>query len=257
MTLDFTPMIVAQNASMQDVCDLVRYTVLYDDYGAEVRLPVVTSGIMCGFAYDRTYDKDSGAWLSTGNTAQLRLPIGTTVTNLTDVVIASGYTITPPAWVIYDNNDPIIGYDSNWYDMGGVPLAYNGTLKGNLSEPSFCFVVSDCLQFKIMYFAHPTWDPSLTTCLLEVYVDNILIDTINQFSTTFEWQKVWTSPILSPGNHVIILWATTEAAQYVTIDRIDLYKPGIITSGGKTWVVDGEPQFNNTYIKVALKEFNL
>lgn len=83
-------MITAQNDHMLDKCNLIGYTLTYDDYGAEVRTPVVNSGVSCGFSYVRTWDKDNGVWLSNGDTANLRLPIGTSYDSITDVVIVSG-----------------------------------------------------------------------------------------------------------------------------------------------------------------------
>jgi hypothetical protein len=90
VVLDFTPMRTAQEEHMLDLCDLTKYTITYDDYGAEIKTPVVTSGVKCGFSYSRTWDKDNGAWLSTGNKAALRLPIGTSIDDVTDVTIVGG-----------------------------------------------------------------------------------------------------------------------------------------------------------------------
>ena len=90
MELNFTPMREAQELHMFDRCNLIRYTVIYGEYGEGIKTPVVESGVKCGFSYTQTFDKDNGVWLSTGNTADLRLPIGTTIDSVMDVVVVSG-----------------------------------------------------------------------------------------------------------------------------------------------------------------------
>jgi hypothetical protein len=90
MNLNFAAMQATQNLHMFDKCNLTNYNITYGDYGEEIETPVVTSGIDCGFSYVRTQDRDTGIWYSTGNEAALRLPIGTPVTNRTDVTVVSG-----------------------------------------------------------------------------------------------------------------------------------------------------------------------
>ena len=90
IVIDFTPMKAAQEDHMLDLCDLISYTITYDDYGEEVKSPVVNSGVKCGFSYARTFDQDKRVWLSTGDNAQLRLPVGTNITDVMQVDIVSG-----------------------------------------------------------------------------------------------------------------------------------------------------------------------
>lgn len=90
MELNFTPMRQAQIDHMFDRCNLIRYTVTQASDGSPIETPIVESGVKCGFSYTQTFDKDNGVWLSTGNTADLRLPIGTTVDSVMDVTVVNG-----------------------------------------------------------------------------------------------------------------------------------------------------------------------
>lgn len=106
LNLDFTPMRAAQQLHMLDTCSLISYTITYDDYGAEVTSGTTQSGIQCGFSYARTFDVDTGAWLTTGTEANLRLPVDTDVTNITDVDITNRVTISG-YWSV--NGEPEFG----------------------------------------------------------------------------------------------------------------------------------------------------
>ena len=102
MNINFTPLREAQVLHMLDRANLTSYVVTYDDYGDEVLTPTVQSGVECGFSYARTFDKDNGVWLSTGDVANLRLPIGTSITGLTEVTIVSGIA-APGDWKVDGN----------------------------------------------------------------------------------------------------------------------------------------------------------
>lgn len=103
---DFSRMKLPTEESMTNIANLIGYTLTYDDYGAEVKTPVTTSGVKCGFSYARTYDINSKSWLSTGNEANLRLPIGTAFDCIDDVVIVSGVAASG-MWHV--NGQPQIG----------------------------------------------------------------------------------------------------------------------------------------------------
>jgi hypothetical protein len=56
-----------------------------------------------------------------------------------------------------------------------------------------------------------------------VYVDDVLIDTINQYSASTVWQKTWTSPALGSGEHSLRFIHTS--GKYASIDAIEVLGP--------------------------------
>ncbi len=84
----------AQEFHMLDTANLIGYSITYDDYGGEIKTPVINSGIQCGFSYNRTFDTDKRVWITTNTEATLRLPVGTVVSNITEVDITNRPTIS-------------------------------------------------------------------------------------------------------------------------------------------------------------------
>jgi hypothetical protein len=56
---------------------------------------------------------------------------------------------------------------------------------------------------------------------MDIYVDNVKINTLNQYSTSLTWRCTWNSPSLGEGIHSIrFVNASPNATYYVDIDAI-------------------------------------
>ncbi len=55
---------------------------------------------------------------------------------------------------------------------------------------------------------------------LDVYVDNVKVGTVNQYSSSLTWQKTWTSPTFTNGTHTLKLVHATGSI--VGIDAIEI-----------------------------------
>mgnify|MGYP001313558235 CR=1 FL=1 len=110
LLLDTTPMIAAQELHMFYECSLTTYTISGNDYGEETLSGITVTGIDCGFAYTRTFDKDLGSWLSLGDTATLRLPIATSGINAKSTVEITKKHGTVVSGLLFDiDGEPLVG----------------------------------------------------------------------------------------------------------------------------------------------------
>ncbi len=69
-------------------------------------------------------------------------------------------------------------------------------------------------QFNLTYTGH------VNRGNLDVYVDNVKVGTINQYSSSLTWQKTWTSPTFTNGTHTLKLVHATGSI--VGIDAIEI-----------------------------------
>jgi hypothetical protein len=54
---------------------------------------------------------------------------------------------------------------------------------------------------------------------MEVYVDDVLEGTVDQYSTSTTWKKTWSSPTFTNGTHTLKL--VHASGSYVGIDAIE------------------------------------
>jgi len=78
-------------------------------------------------------------------------------------------------------------------------------------------------NFKLYYTA------DATRGLIYVYVDGVYLATINQYSATTKYQKVWVSPILGAGEHTLRFEHKTKKVSIDAIEVIENDPPAAIS----------------------------
>jgi hypothetical protein len=78
--------------------------------------------------------------------------------------------------------------------------------------------------------------------LIDVYVDGNKVGTINARSTTTTWQATWTSPLLTPGIHLVSFIHVGANGTYIDVDKIqvlDAVGAGTHDDTNVNWVYTG------------------
>jgi len=57
---------------------------------------------------------------------------------------------------------------------------------------------------------------------IDVYVDDVKIDTINANSASLLWQQTYTSPVLAAGNHLVRFVHAGASGTYIDVDAISI-----------------------------------
>jgi hypothetical protein len=115
----------------------------------------------------------------------------------------------------YDENDGAFVYSANWESFA-KRQAYGGTFKQTTKKDSFVTFSFTGQSFSILYKSGPGFGK------VDVYVDDVLIGTINQNAATVTFQQRWDCPTqLASGNHSLklILADTSKASLDAVIVR--------------------------------------
>jgi hypothetical protein len=137
-----------------------------------------------------------------------------------------GQVLSAPesGWERYDNTDPNITYvGSGWVDWVQDPSFYNNTLKQTSNaNDSAKFNFTGC---KIRLIGSTYCNKS---DLINVYIDNKLVGTINQYISSGSTDRVLTFSIENLFNteHFIVFQNTEN--KYFSIDAIDIDSNGIL-----------------------------
>ncbi|MBN2385663.1 MAG: hypothetical protein JXB85_01490, partial [Anaerolineales bacterium] len=110
----------------------------------------------------------------------------------------------------HDNTDLRIIYFGSWSSTSD-PNLYGGSANSSTALASNVIFVIDGSQFSLVYTTLPTYGN------LEIYVDDVLLLTINQ-SGPLAYQQSWASPNLGAGPHNIKLVHT--AGTSIEVDAI-------------------------------------
>jgi V8-like Glu-specific endopeptidase len=73
----------------------------------------------------------------------------------------------------------------------------------------------------------------------EVWVDGVLITTINAYSTSLAWQRTYTSPSFATGVHTLMIKNVDPAGAIIDIDAIQIIAPvdvGIYDDSSASWI---------------------
>jgi hypothetical protein len=100
---------------------------------------------------------------------------------------------------VYDDVNPAISYggSGNWAATTTPDGPYLDTWHYTNTLGNSVQVAFNGRQFKLTYLA----GPDLGTA--DIYVDGVKVDSIDQNSTTWDWQTNWTSDVLSVGDHSV------------------------------------------------------
>ena len=116
---------------------------------------------------------------------------------------------------VYDDKDSSFIYSSGWQDMVKKP-AYGGSYKlttRNGSSVAFAFTGQ---AFSVIYKGGPAFRK------MDVYVDNVLVATIDEKASSSGFQLRWDYPgQLTPGNHILKLVFVTSNTSDSTSGSMD------------------------------------
>jgi hypothetical protein len=116
---------------------------------------------------------------------------------------------------VYDDKDGRFVYSSGWQDVV-KNQAYGGSFKTtnqNGSHVTFAFTGQ---SFSVIYKSGPAFRK------MDVYVDNVLVGTIDERTSTSTFQLRWNYPAqLTPGDHVLKLVFVTPNTSGKTNGSID------------------------------------
>jgi len=122
----------------------------------------------------------------------------------------------------YDDTHSRWFYNGNWaaYSGGGP---YINTLHYSATINDYATLSFQGNQFILTYTGHTNRGQ------VEVYVDNVPVGTIDQYSPSLAWQKTWASPILTAGIHTLKL--VHANGTYVDIDAIEILQTTLLGNG--------------------------
>ncbi len=119
-----------------------------------------------------------------------------------------------PGSGVYDNKDGNWTYTGSWYNSPGTSAygkSYQFSSKvGNTASFSY-----EGSKFTLMYAAYRIYGN------LDIYVDEVLVGTLNQYNTAMKWQQKYTSPTYTNGIHTVRL--VHASGMRVNVDAIQIY----------------------------------
>jgi V8-like Glu-specific endopeptidase len=116
----------------------------------------------------------------------------------------------------YNNTDPKITYTGNW-TLYAATGPTNNNLHYSTTIGSQATFIIDSNRFTLTYTGFTNRGTA------EIYVDDALYTTLNQYNSTLAWQRTWTSGSLGPGSHAIRIVHKTGSV--VDIDGITVLPP--------------------------------
>lgn len=116
---------------------------------------------------------------------------------------------------VIDDADPLIRFDSNWRTLADQAGAFGASyhFTGTTDAAARFSFFGD--QFGLLYTGKPNG------AVMEVYLDGILVDSIDQSNPSIAYQLLWTSPLLSLGeHHVTLSHPGPTGKNYITLDAV-------------------------------------
>lgn len=127
----------------------------------------------------------------------------------TEVVVAPAGMET-----VYDDKNGAFVYSSGWKNTA-KKAAYNGSFKKTTVKKASVKLNFTGESFSIFYTSGPSYGK------MKVYVDGVLVGTINQKTSTVRYKMRWDYPgQLPPGNHVLKLVVSNPVNIYSSLDRV-------------------------------------
>lgn len=119
-----------------------------------------------------------------------------------------------PQEVIYDDTNNGFTYSSGWQDAA-AEQAYGGSYKTTAHNGSRATFVFSGSSFSIFYVRGPKFRN------VNVYVDGVLVGTINQKASEFQYQQRWDFfNKLESGTHTLQLVTKNKAGTFISLDAV-------------------------------------
>jgi hypothetical protein len=144
--------------------------------------------------FQRTWISD----LLTSGTHLLRIKlVSGSMASIDAIKVVSAPTILSAG--TYDDANPAITYVGSWYSMTGADGYYQNSQHYTVTVGGSAQAYFTGRQIGLTYLAGPSGG------IVDVYVDGVKIGSIDQSSQSWEFQKTWTSVLLTAGNHTLSL----------------------------------------------------
>jgi hypothetical protein len=135
-------------------------------------------------------------------------------TDVDSIEVLPDYTIPSLKPGIADDIDPLWSYSGDWtIYAGGGPYA-NSLHMSNTIGDSAQIKIEGGSHFKVTYLQYSNRG------MIDVYVDDVKVDSINATSDIFELQKIWMSGTISSGLHTLRFVHASGAV--IDIDAIEV-----------------------------------
>jgi hypothetical protein len=139
----------------------------------------------------------SQAFPVTATPTTITLPTFTPIDPTPTIVAA---TATPSATNTFDDTNAAFGYSSSAWQTITTTKAYNGSYKETTTDGSFITFPFTGQSFSIIYKG------GITYSKFDVYVDDVLVGTLDQKLSTATYLQRWDYPgQLAAGNHTLKL----------------------------------------------------
>jgi hypothetical protein len=127
---------------------------------------------------------------------------------------------------LYDDVNTAITYGGTWFTMSGASGPSAGTLHYTYGLGNSAQMVFAGQQFKLTYTASPNYG------VMDIYVDGVLVKSLNQNSSPSGYKKTWTSNPLSAGLHTVRFVKAGSTLQ-MNIDALEIIDvaPAVLSAG--------------------------
>lgn len=208
-----------------------RQVLLYDNYRVQLGTPR-GARYQVGTSWRRDFTNgyvivDPINHTATISTTPAATPTFTSVPTQVPTLTVTSVPTQPPALtptatpvsgtIIYNDRDPAFSYSSGWSDLTDA-RAYNGQIKRTTSVGSSVTFSFTGQRFSIIYKSGSLYGN------MEVYVDGVLVHTLNQNSATSVYQQRWSySGTLSPGPHQLrLVYSSGPGDGRITLDAVSV-----------------------------------
>jgi glutamyl endopeptidase len=137
---------------------------------------------------------------------------------------------------VYDDTSPSWWYSGTWVKYSGSGPYLNTMHYTNSADGKAAFRFNG-VQFILTYAGYSNRGS------FEVWVDDVLVTTVNAYSASLTWQRTYTSPVYDSKEHTVVIKNTnTPAGSYIDIDAIRIIAPmgaGVYDDTHKAWMYSG------------------
>jgi hypothetical protein len=138
---------------------------------------------------------------------------------------------------VADNISSFWSYTGNWTTYYGVGPYLNSNTYSTTIGDSAQILVSGGQQVKL------TYAKGSNRGVTDVYIDGVKVASIDAYSATLEWQRTWSSDILTSGLHSVRLvhvsGTMTDIDAIEVIDTPSSLTPGIADNVSSLWTYTG------------------
>ena len=142
--------------------------------------------------------------------------------------------ISPVSPGTYDDTDLAWAFNGSWTTYTG-PGPYSNSMHFTSTQGSSAEITFTGSQFTLFFTKYSNFGS------IDVYIDNVHLDTIVATSPTLDWQSTWTSPDLGAGTYTV-RFEHPGGNNYIAIEAILILPlgPGTYNDTDLAWTYNGD-----------------